>query len=70
MLLPWRPKNAFLSLLRIVSLTYQWTWKHLPLMLRSAELNTLSMTNTRYRDLACCANGGIYGLGGMGPVVV
>ncbi len=36
---------------------YQWTWKHLPLMLRSTELNTFDMTNTIYRDLVCRANG-------------
>ncbi len=45
MLFHWRPKNAFSWLLRIVSKTYQWTWKHLPLMLRSTELNTFAMTN-------------------------
>ncbi len=63
MLFHWRPKNAFSSLLRIVGKTYQWTWKQLmPLMLRSAELNTFSMTNTIYRDLVFCANGEIYRL--------
>ncbi len=51
MLFHWRPKNAFSSLL-------QWTWKHLPLMLRSTELNTFGMTNTIYRDPVCRANGG------------
>ncbi len=37
--------------------------KHLPLMLRSTELNTFSMTNTIYR-----ANGGIYQLSGKTPL--
>ncbi len=36
-------------------------------MLRSAELNTFSMTNTIYRDLVCRANGGIYRLSGGTP---
>ncbi len=53
-----RPLNKFSSLLRVISETYQWTWKHLPLMLRSTGLNTFGMTNTIYRDLLCPANGG------------
>ncbi len=56
MLFHWRPKNAFSSLLRIVS----GLGKRLPLMLRSTELNTFSMTKTIYRDLVCRANGGEY----------
>ncbi len=36
-------------------------------MLRSAELNTFSMTNTIYRDLVCRANGGIYRLSSKMP---
>ncbi len=32
--------------------------KHLPLMLRSTELNTFSMTNTIYHDPVCRSNGG------------
>ncbi len=37
-------------------------------MLRSAELNTFSMTNTIYRDLMCRSNGGIYRLSGKTPL--
>ncbi len=70
MLFHWRPKNAFSSLLRIVSWTYQWTWKHLPLMLHSAEPNTFSMTNTIYRDLLCRTNGGIHRLRGGDAVAI
>ncbi len=70
MLFHWRPKNAFSSSLRIVSYTYQWTWKHPPLMLRSTELNTFTMTNTIYRDLVCRANGGIYRLRGEDAVAI
>ncbi len=44
------------SLLRIISQIYQWISKHLPLMLRSTELNTFDMTNTIYRDLLCRTN--------------
>ncbi len=36
-------------------------------MLRSTELNKVSMTNTIYRDLVCRANGGIYRLSGGTP---
>ncbi len=36
-------------------------------MLRSAELNTFSMTNIIYRDLVCRANGGIDRLSGKMP---
>ncbi len=39
------PKNAFSSLLRIISLPYQWTWKYLPLMLCCVELNRFGMSN-------------------------
>ncbi len=60
MLFHWTPKNAFSSLLRIVSQTHPWTLKPLSLMLRSAELNPFSMTSTIYRDLVCRANGEIY----------
>ncbi len=42
--------------------------KHLPLMLRTTELNTFSMTNTIYRDLVCRGNGGIYRLSGKTPL--
>ncbi len=52
------PVNTFSSLLRIVSQTYQWTWKHLLLMLRSTKLNTFHMANTIYRDLLYRATGG------------
>ncbi len=39
-------------------------------MLRSAELNTFSMTNTIYRDLVCRANGYIdYGVGRRGDMM-
>ncbi len=62
-----RPRNAFSSLLRTVSSTYKWAWKHLQLMLRSAEINTLSMANNIYRDFVCRANGGIYRLSGGTP---
>ncbi len=56
MLFHWRTKNTFSSLLQIV--TYQWTWKHLPYVLRSTELNTLGMTNTIiYRDFLRRATG-------------
>ncbi len=60
-------KNAFSLELRIVSKTYQWTWKHLPIMLRSAELNTFSKTNTFYRKTMYRANGEIYRLSGGTP---
>ncbi len=50
--------------------SYQWTWKRLPLMLRSVELNTFSMTNTPYRDLVRRANGGIYRLRGGDAVAI
>ncbi len=39
----------------------------MPLILRSTELNTFSMTNTIYRGLMCRANGGIYRLRGGTP---
>ncbi len=55
MVFHWGPKNAFSSLLRIVSQTYQWTWK---------QLNTFSKTNIVYRDLVCHPKGGIYRLSG------
>ncbi len=42
--------------------------KNLPLMLRSTELNTFSMTKTIHRDLVCRANGGIYRLSGKTPL--
>ncbi len=44
-----------LSLKKILSSNYQWTWK---LLETSTELNTFGMTNTIYRDLLCRANGG------------
>ncbi len=53
-------KTALSSLLRIISFTYQWTGKQLPLMLRSTELNTFGMTNTIYRDLAPTLGQAIY----------
>ncbi len=49
------PKNPFSSLLRIISKAYQWTWKHLPLVLRSTELNKFDMTNTIYIVTSCVA---------------
>ncbi len=52
-------EGQIIMLLRFIRQTYQWTKKHLPLMLRSTELNSLGMTNTIYRDLLCRANGGL-----------
>ncbi len=49
--IPLKIQERVFIVIPIVSLTYQWTWKHLPFMLRSTELNTFSMTNTIYRDL-------------------
>ncbi len=60
MLFHWRPKNASVRLTSGLG-------KHLPLILRSTELNTFSKTNTIYRDLVCRANGGIYRLSGKTP---
>ncbi len=40
-------------------LDLQWTWKHLPPMQRSNELNTFGMPNTIYRGLLCSASGGL-----------
>ncbi len=60
MLFHWRPRKRFHRYYESsVGLT-SGLGKHMPLMLRSAELNTFSMTNTIYRDLVCRANGGIY----------
>ncbi len=41
------PKKVFSSLLRVVIQTYKWTCKHLPLMLRSTEVNTVGKSNTQ-----------------------
>ncbi len=38
------------TVLQIISQNQRWTCKHLPLRLRSAELNALGMTNTIFRD--------------------
>ncbi len=50
--IPLEPKYAFSSLLRIISQTDQLTWKHLPLMPRSTELNTFGTTNIIYRAIS------------------
>ncbi len=70
MLFHWKPKNAFSLSLRIARWTYKWTWKHPPLMLCSAELNTFSMTNTIYGDLVCRSNEGIHRFRGGDRVAI
>ncbi len=37
------PNSAFSSMLRIISQTYKWIWKHLALMIRSTKSNTFGI---------------------------
>ncbi len=50
MLFHWIPKKAFSSLLRIANQTYQWAWKHLPLMLRECVLKVF---NSKMSSFSC-----------------
>ncbi len=49
--IPQESKDTYSSLLRIISQAYQWTWKHLPLLIRFTEQSTLEMTHIVHRDL-------------------